>query len=34
MCGKRMSNIFIYVKNDLFGYFKIEENQEMTMKQV
>ena len=31
---QKMSNIFITLKNDLFGCFKIEEIVTMTMKQV
>ena len=34
-CGKKMSKyILLGLKNDLFGYFRIEENATMPMKPV
>ena len=33
-CDKRCQNIFYWVKKDLFGCFRIEENEVMIMKQV
>ena len=34
-CGKKMSKyIFIGLKKDLFGCFKIEKNETKTMKQI